>query len=68
MKTQPRERHGTRRGKRALTVDVTPELARDVVQLFGAVLQVLFDHEIIHQRDVANLVAQNPPHHSRRHV
>ncbi len=66
MTKQPEgdERHGTRRGQRVITANMTPEFARDVYELLGAVLQALFDHQIINQRDVANLVARNPSHSS----
>jgi hypothetical protein len=57
------QRHGIRRGQRAITDNMTPEFARDVYELLGAVLQALFDHQIINRRDVAN-VARNPSHSS----
>lgn len=66
MAKQAGERRGTRRGQRAVMVPLTPELARDVVQLLGAIVQCLFDHDVIDQMDVAKLATQNPPHHSRR--
>ena len=66
MAKQVAERRGTRRGQRALMVPLTPELAADVVQLLGAIVQCLFDHDVINQMDVANLAAQNPPHSTRR--
>ena len=66
MTKQAGERRGIRRGQRALMVPLTAELAAEVVQLLGAVLQCLFDHGVIDQRDVADLAAQNPPAHSRR--
>jgi hypothetical protein len=48
-------------------VPLTPELARDVVQILTALVQCLFDHDVIDQMDVAKLATQNPPQqHSRR--
>jgi hypothetical protein len=58
-------RHGTRRAKRKLKIDVTPELAKDVMELFECVLQCLFTHHILTQRDVQRL-AKNPLRRRRR--
>ena len=65
MTKQARKRHGTRRGQRSVKIDVTPELARDVMELFECVLQCLFDHKVLEQRGL-NRLARNPSRHLRR--